>query len=409
MKDSLRRSWMEFWFREEPPLAVALYRIMFGLLVLMFCLLLAPDLLTWFGKDGAVSVEAARRFHQEGMVDVFFLTQQSDQDVRMLFGIFTAAAVALTLGLCTRTSAFIVFLGMSSFQHRDWLIMNSGDTFMRLAALYLTFSNAGKALSLDRLIELWTRTPPPLGAAKSSAPWVQRLLQVQLAMLYCQAFLTKIVGPMWLDGSAVYYVTRLEDFQRHPLPSFLNNQTGYKLLSWYTLATEFALWTVIWVKKYRYQVLLAGIILHLGIDWTMNLPLFEYLMITPYILFVPASDLQSLRNKLSNLLQPHLGPSLVLLFDGGNLNAARAAETLRRFDCLSRLQIIDLTEESTKALWHELIPDVMTDTFISFTTSGAACQWRAGTAALVAAVGAILAPFWPLSYLNRRDRVAITR
>jgi len=64
------------------------------------------------------------------------------------------------------------------------------------------------------------------------------------------------------------------------------------LLTWGTLAIEFSLWTLIWIKELRYYVLICGVALHLGIEWAMNVPLFGLLMIACYTNFVEAADLK---------------------------------------------------------------------------------------------------------------------
>ena len=45
------RGWKRFWFAPEPTTAIGLYRMLYGLLVLVTGALLAPDLLVWFGLD----------------------------------------------------------------------------------------------------------------------------------------------------------------------------------------------------------------------------------------------------------------------------------------------------------------------------------------------------------------------
>ncbi len=65
-----------------------------------------------------------------------------------------------------------------------------------------------------------------------------------------------------------------------------------------TLAIELSLFTLIWWKKTRYPVLLVGTIFHLCIDATMNIPVFEYIMIASYINFLKPVDVFALINKL---------------------------------------------------------------------------------------------------------------
>ncbi len=338
------RAWNEFWFKPGSALPMGLYRIMFGVIILLHLALLAPDLNIWYGPNGVVSAETVKQWPFDVLIDPLMLMPPTEQSLQLFIGIFVLAAISLTLGLFTRFSAALVFIGLTSFHHRDWATINSGDIFMRLAALYLSFSNAGRALSLDRLIEVWTSRELLTGPPPPVTMWVHRLMQVQLSFLYCQAFWTKTVGDVWISGNALYYVTRLEDLRRFSLPPFLNNLIVLKLLTWFTLATEFALWTLIWVKECRYWVLLAGMCLHLGIDLFMNLPLFEYLMVTVYILWVDPKDLVNLMSKIRLFIKSLVKQPLTFTYDGANLTSARKAETVRRLDIFRIVEIVNTSK-----------------------------------------------------------------
>jgi hypothetical protein len=61
--------------------------------------------------------------------------------------------------------------------------------------------------------------------------------------------------------------------------------------SWFTLALEFSLGTLIWFRRFRYPLLLLGLLFHLCIEYALNLPMFSWDVIIGYILFVDPSDL----------------------------------------------------------------------------------------------------------------------
>lgn len=335
------RAWNEFWFKPGSPLPMALYRIMFGAIMLLHLALLAPDLNLWYGPNGVVSIETARQWPFDVLIDPLMMMPPTEQSLNTLIIVFAIAAFTLTFGLMTRLSAFIVFICLTSLHHRDWAVINSGDIFMRLAALYLSVSNAGRALSVDRLIEVWTCKEIVSGPSPPVTMWAHRLMQFQLCILYWQAFWTKVDGNTWVSGNALYYVTRLEDLRRFSMPPFTNNLLVLKLLTWFTLATEFALWTLIWIKECRYWVLLAGLSLHLGIDLFMNLPLFEYLMVTVYVLWIDPKDLVTVMTKIRAVAHKLIKNPIRLNYDSTKNVSARQAETLKRLDILRLLELTD--------------------------------------------------------------------
>ena len=118
------------------------------------------------------------------------------------------------------------------------------------------------------------------------APWAQRMIQIELSLLYLATFWSKTLGPAWVDGTALYYVYRLNEFHRFPMPEFLNNMALIKLQTWFTLAAEFSLGALVWIKELRYPVLLLGVFLHLSLEYSLNAPMFQWTILSLYLTFL---------------------------------------------------------------------------------------------------------------------------
>jgi hypothetical protein len=182
----------------------------------------------------------------------------------------------LLLGFFSRTSAWIGFFTLSSLHYYNPLILNSGDTVLRLVLFYLGFSQAGKAYSLDRYFKVRRGIAPVV--PRLELPWAQRLIQLQVSFLYFSTSFYKLDGKAWAYGEATYYTSRLWDFERFPVPYVFDHLWTIRLTTWSSLFIEFALGTLIWFKPLRVPLILAGILLHLGIEFSMNIPLFEWIM-----------------------------------------------------------------------------------------------------------------------------------
>jgi hypothetical protein len=278
--------WNRFFFEPISPLPTAIYRILLGTLVLSKQLLNLPDVLTWYGPRGTLTFEVAKHVSGGSGFNLFDWLPHTNAAVWALFAATCLCAIMLIVGLFTRPSAVLLFMLLVTLDHRNPLVLNSGDTFLRIATFFLIFSPAGKVLSLDS--RWWGN------GEKSYAPWAMRLLQLQLAFLYLYAFVWKVTGTMWLSGTAIYYTSRLLEFWRFATPYVFEHMWTIKLWSWFTLLIEFALGTLVWVKELRYPVLLSGVLLHLGIDYSMNIPLFGPIMMSTYVLFVEPADLERL-------------------------------------------------------------------------------------------------------------------
>jgi hypothetical protein len=86
--------------------------------------------------------------------------------------------------------------------------------------------------------------------------------------------------------------------QRFPAPWLTDNLFLLKGLNWYTLIIELFGWTLIWFKETRYWVVVGLLVLHMGIDYIINLPVFEWAFIAALITFVDPQDWRRLRHLL---------------------------------------------------------------------------------------------------------------
>lgn len=300
---SIRRlcaDWANFWLRSESPLGISLFRIVFGLIVLEWCLLLYPDLFNWFGMRGITSVQCSQQVLQAlgpPGLNILSWMPPTDASIAIVFWLTTVAGIFLTLGLCTRMSALAVYLGVAAFQQQNCLIMNGGDILLKMTAFYLIFAASGNCLSLDSWFKR-RRDPAQPPASNPVSGWPQQLFRFLIALIYFQAFWSKLEDPNWLNGSAIYFVLREHEFLRFPVAWIADSVWMCQTLTWGTLVIEGSMWALIWFKETRYWVLGGAVLLHLGIEYTMNLPVFESLMLAALIVFVPSNDLNFLFNRL---------------------------------------------------------------------------------------------------------------
>ena len=111
------------------------------------------------------------------------------------------------------------------------------------------------------------------------------MLQLQLSLAYISTALLKINSDIWFAGNGLNCATRLADFSKFTIPIILDHRFSLYLLNWMTIVTEFALGTVVWISEFTNWVLLAGVLFQLTIDWTMNIPIFEFVFNNDYFKF----------------------------------------------------------------------------------------------------------------------------
>lgn len=292
MKTTLR-DLDRFWFGAGSPLPMGIFRALMGGLILLNLLMLLPDWSTWFSEDGFVPTWIGSRYLTP-KVDAGFglqvprfdpLVGITDARIALAFYLVTLAAAALTtVGLFTRAASIVLALGIIALHHRNAIILHGGDSVIRLGAIYLALAPSGAAFSLDAR----RRGTPP----EPVSQWPRRLVQFNMALIYFTATWGKYFGSNWKNGLATYFPAQLNEFKRFPVPGLFNELPFVRVTTYGTLFIEFTLAILIWFRPLRKWVLLGGMMLHGYIEWSMNIPLFSFLMMSMYVVWFDGEEIE---------------------------------------------------------------------------------------------------------------------
>jgi len=296
------KAWDRFWFEPRETLTLGVIRALAGFLVLSYALLISGYVQTWFTNSGLVSSQTAQAYDGPYHFSLL-LIWPSATAVWIVFGLLIVFSISMMLGFFSRLSCILVYICLLSFDHRDLIILNSGDTMLKLLTFYLCLSPCEASFSLDAVIRRRQRRERPnlvsallnnltYGASGPvAAPWALRLIQIQVSVVYISTVLSKLPGPMWQNGSALWNVYNLSEMMRFPLPSLFHSPFMINAASWGTLLIEFSMAVLVWFPGTRLFALLLGALLHLGIEYSMNVPLFSAIMLTAYLSFLDLSIL----------------------------------------------------------------------------------------------------------------------
>jgi hypothetical protein len=275
------QAWERFWFEPQSTTPLGLLRIACGVLLLFFAGATLPDYTAYVGPDGflpqATSIEWG--FNLYGM-------SSSMAWAWVLFGLFVVSSLLFLVGWHTRLAGVVALAVLLSLQRRQPFVFNAGDVLLRLLLLFLCLAPAGAALSLDR----WRSVRGSASQFWSSplrAPWALRLIQIQVSVVYLVTVWAKVRGTTWNDGTAVSYALRLTDLTRFSVPGpLVDGPLIVNLLTWGTLAVEFAIGVLVWNRRARPVVLWVGVLFHLTIHFSLLVGLFSLVMLACYLAFV---------------------------------------------------------------------------------------------------------------------------
>lgn len=271
-------AWRTFWFEPTDMTTLGLVRIAFGLVAIAWTLSLLQYLDEFFGPR-AVQIGTPPEAAQWTLLSLF----GGEDAVFGLWWVLLAGSVALTLGWHSRIAALVVFVGVMSFERRNGFVFNAGDALIRIEALFMVLAPCGAALSLDR-----RRAAGSFWSAQMRAPWVVRLMQVQLSLIYLTSVREKLTGATWNEGTAVSYALRLPDLAAFSAPLWLSTDPLLmNLATWGTLGMELGLGVLIWNRRWRWWVLAAGIVMHTLILMSLAVAFFTVAIFVLYIAFLP--------------------------------------------------------------------------------------------------------------------------
>jgi len=291
------RDWDRFFFQPQTARVLGIYRIAIGLISIYSFFLFAKDTTAFFSDQGVLRVETVERIYTRQWHTLLAYIR-SPFGVKCMLALLFAAGACFTIGFQTRFSSIALFVLVTSFHERNNLVLNSGDTVLRTMLFLFMFAPAGAALSVDCLRRR-LRSPDPAGCGPVFvAPWAQRMMQLQVALIYLTTVYAKSRGELYHNGSAMYYVFGIVDFSVHGIENLMNYPVLYSALTFATLFAEIAISFLIWFRATRPYAVALGILLHLWIIWCMVLPVFGILMIATYLCFFSEDEYEGAKDWL---------------------------------------------------------------------------------------------------------------
>lgn len=347
----------KFFFAPSSPSLVGLLRLFAGLTVFYIHLTYSFDLMSTVGPDAWI--DQARMTEQRSQSLVYapstdWSDYKEDKSLRNVFnfsifyhvndstGIWAVhigilvANLMFALGLFTRTTAVLTWIGLISYIQRAPTHLFGMDTIAAIFCLYLMIGPGDQAFSLDTLILKLRRkkaNDPNWDAPPKATGWatfVIRLMQIHLSIIYLASGTSKLMGGSWWNGNALWSV--MANYEFNPMDSpfyteilrFLaNNRPLWEVAMTagcvFTLFLELAFPFLVWYPRWRWVMMAGAILLHTGIGILMGLTMFSTLMILLVASFLPPEVAESVRQTCSKAIGLCRPVKKVLKESGANL------------------------------------------------------------------------------------------
>lgn len=217
--------------------------------------------------------------------------QLSGRGFDALYAATIVSGFALMLGVFTRATAVVTLLLWMSLYVTNPFVGSGGDAVLRMVLLYLCFTDSGRIWSVDarraaRRGEVRPIVPGWMSAAVHNLALV--LIIHQVVMVYVGSAFWKLQGPLWKDGTAVYFPLQTEAFSPwgdllHPLISW----APFVLVgSWTALVVQLFFPVLLLYRPSRFFALVTVTLMHLGIGFLMGILYFSLVMIAVDMILV---------------------------------------------------------------------------------------------------------------------------
>lgn len=281
--------WQHFWFEPVLPHIYALLRIVLGIVGCLTLVGLSNQPAFW-SLDGLVPIGSS------GLGLKAYLLAHGLGSVAgtALYLSTLVAFVSMTLGFLTAPSVAVALITSLMQVAWNYLPLSGADAALRAFLFCLLWADCGAVWSLDAWL---ARRRGDVVTAPLVAIAPLRLIRFQVALVYLNAGLWKLMNPYWRDGTAVHYVLQSNVYRRFPfdLPFPAATVTAF---TYGTLFWEIAFAPMLLFNATRRIALALGVMLHLGMLMTIEIGPFHLVMLASYLAFLDPKDVRMLAHRI---------------------------------------------------------------------------------------------------------------
>lgn len=277
-------AWNRFWFSPADPATLSLIRILAGAMLFYTHLVWGRGLEDFFAPQGWLEPRAVALFNEGGYTWSHFWLTTSPSLLWLTHLIALGSFALLTVGLYSRAASAAALFFTLSYIHRVPGALFGLDQINALLALYLAVGPCGACYSLDSLLRRRQGQRPI--KASVSANVAIRLIQLHMCVMYLFAGLSKLAGPAWWAGTALWGAFGNLEYQSLDMMWMANYPRLINVVTLITLAWEISYCFLIWPRLTRPLMVALAVPLHMGIAVCLGMITFGLAMLIGNLAFV---------------------------------------------------------------------------------------------------------------------------
>lgn len=353
------RSVEGFFFARRAAWPFGLMRIAWAGVALAYFLMQWFDVAQYYSDEGFLPRDLVWLVTREDWIFTILSYNGEPWFARTVYCALLAALACSMLGVAPRTSTILSYFLMASFHERDAMTLGGGDTVLRNVGFILMLAPGIRALSLSRAWKQraqWKGTRALLPPVTMPA-WPYRLLLWQLIVIYATSTWWKLLGDMWVDGTAVGAALHHSIFLNWSYSVTNHVMPFAAFLTWSTLLWEGS-WVLLLVPRAAMRwlpgrlrdvpmkrlIVAGGFLFHGSIAFFMDVGSFSYAIMASYLGLLDDRD----RAWLASLVDKRQTHPIMVLYDGSCRLCRRSALVLALLDAFKHLKLVDFRDAKAK-------------------------------------------------------------
>jgi uncharacterized membrane protein YphA (DoxX/SURF4 family) len=283
---SLAEGWNAFWYTPADPTLLGVLRILTGLMLLYTHAVWGLALTDFFGPDSWLNEGLVRTMQaQTFSYSLWWLVPY-----KWIWPAHALSMVILalfTVGYRTRVTSVLSLIVLVSYAHRVPEALFGLDQINGMLTLYLAIGPSGSMLSVDRWLRTRRSSTPSPAPPSVGANVAQRLIQVHMCIIYFFAGTSKLQGPSWWNGEALWRAVSNLEYQSFDLTWLAWHPKLVNLFTHTAILWEVFFCVLIWIPRLRPLVLAMAVALHMGIGAFLGMWTFGLIMLVGCASFLP--------------------------------------------------------------------------------------------------------------------------
>jgi hypothetical protein len=283
---ALAEGWDAFWFSPADPTLLGVLRVLTGLMLLYTHAVWGLALDDFFGPSGWLNAGLVEAIQREECAYSFWRWVPAGW-IWQAHGLSMVVLALFAIGFWTRVTSILALVVAISYAHRVPEALFGLDQINVMLTLYLAIGPSGRALSVDRWLARRHGGAAGWAAPSVGANLAQRLIQVHMCVVYAFAGASKLQGPAWWDGEAMWLALANLEYQSADMTWLAWHPWLLNLITHLSVLWELSFCVLIWRPLWRPLMLAGAVVLHVGIGACLGMWTFGLIMLVGCASFLP--------------------------------------------------------------------------------------------------------------------------